>query len=348
MSGKSLNEFDRYKKEHYDYRYEVRENGYIIDHERDRFIIPSLVKKGEDWSYPAVRLVSKDGFTYSLVLHRLVLMWFNPTTDKTLLCNHKNGDKSDFSLENLEWVTPSENAKHAYENNLIKNAAESRDLVNFNNKRLKGPINSLQKAKELIQDIIDRKPTVELEDKYKVGFRYISAVRRKKKFKYLWDTYFPGYDVPVFEVFGVTKKRDFKSLFKHDLDKRIKIIEALRFRTNKDVADEFLIDPSVLSRVRARITWQDAIEIHNDIFKIPISTVSFNISPINDIYVNMDNSILNDFLINYNKTLYKSRDKFSNKELHELNLNILIYMLVNKLDINDFEDLKYVINLMTS
>lgn len=48
-------------------------------------------------------------------VHRLVLRSFIGCPDELLEANHKNGKPYDNRLSNLEWVTPSQNAKHAYE-----------------------------------------------------------------------------------------------------------------------------------------------------------------------------------------------------------------------------------------
>ena len=46
-------------------------------------------------------------------IHRLVAQTFIPNALKKPSVHHKNGIKDDNRLENLEWVTPSENIKYS-------------------------------------------------------------------------------------------------------------------------------------------------------------------------------------------------------------------------------------------
>jgi hypothetical protein len=56
----------------------------------------------------------KNGFQKKIRVHRLVCISFLPNPDNKPFVNHKDGNPSNNNIENLEWVTNSENVRHAY------------------------------------------------------------------------------------------------------------------------------------------------------------------------------------------------------------------------------------------
>ena len=69
--------------------------------------------------YPIVRL-SDGGKAVTKTIHRLVGETFIGPLPKGKETNHIDGDKSNPYVGNLEYITPSENQKHAYRNGLRK------------------------------------------------------------------------------------------------------------------------------------------------------------------------------------------------------------------------------------
>lgn len=76
-------------------------------------------KRTNKLAYINVVLKADDGITHNLVIHKLVAEAFllRDTPDKNVV-NHKDGNKHNNIVTNLEWVTTGENNRHAYRNGL--------------------------------------------------------------------------------------------------------------------------------------------------------------------------------------------------------------------------------------
>jgi hypothetical protein len=74
---------------------------------------PAISKGGYCYVY-----LYKNGNAKMFNVHRLVATHFINNDDNKKCINHKDGNKLNNSVTNLEWCTHSENTKHAYNNNL--------------------------------------------------------------------------------------------------------------------------------------------------------------------------------------------------------------------------------------
>jgi hypothetical protein len=133
-----------------------------------------IIKTWNDEGYIRVKL-SNNSVEKTYRVHRLVANEFLENPFNKSQVNHKNGIKTDNSVENLEWVTNSENSIHAFENNLRKSPLGSNHVNSKLNEQKVLEIRKIGRSKSL----------KEIADIYYVDKSLISLILRNKAWKHV-------------------------------------------------------------------------------------------------------------------------------------------------------------------
>lgn len=112
----------------------IRPNYYWIDTNGKVYNIDNICLKPfiSNSGYYRLNLVLKNGKQKKFSVHRLVAFVFIKNDDpiRKKQVNHKDGDKLNNKVENLEWVSQSENVRHAYNTNLCKAKGSNSHFAN--------------------------------------------------------------------------------------------------------------------------------------------------------------------------------------------------------------------------
>ena len=127
-----------------------------------------------DIGYHLIRF-SINGIQKGISVHRLVAIHFLFNLDNKREVNHKNGIKTDNRVENLEWVSSSENTKHAVNMGLHTGR--------------KGEKHHSAKISEkdaiFIKYESNHLTSRELSDKYKIHKTQVNDIRAGRKWKHI-------------------------------------------------------------------------------------------------------------------------------------------------------------------
>jgi hypothetical protein len=88
--------------------YFATKSGKIFSKKSNKFLVPYETKAG----YLKISIRSSEG-VFTKVVHRLVAECYLPKIKDKNIVNHKNGNKKDNRIENLEWCTSQENTAHS-------------------------------------------------------------------------------------------------------------------------------------------------------------------------------------------------------------------------------------------
>lgn len=158
----------------YGYHYYATDDGHIYSEHLGRNISEYFDKDG----YKKVRLSNGDGSRKVFSVHRLILETFEPNPDSAKLqVNHKDGNKANNALTNLEWVTCKENINHAYALGLYSNIGDNNNA----------PHNlCTEQVLEIIPLLLEHKMTIQaIADKYHVSKFAIESIKYKHTWKHL-------------------------------------------------------------------------------------------------------------------------------------------------------------------
>jgi hypothetical protein len=114
--------------------YKIDTEGNVYSLKRNKILKPWFDKDG----YHKVAVCRK-GTEKHVSIHRIMCEVFIPNPQNKPTVNHKDGNKKNNSLSNLEWATISENSQHAYDNDLRKAPCSGlgrRGIINSNSKKI--------------------------------------------------------------------------------------------------------------------------------------------------------------------------------------------------------------------
>ena len=130
-----------------------------------------------------------DGKQSYKYVHRLVAEAFIKNKHNKPQVNHINGIKGDNRAENLEWVTPDENIRHAIDTGLLKYKKKEKEIKN-SRYSLGEEVNGSKLTPEEVIEIrvlweLREFKQVELAEKFGVDNSTINDIIRRKRWKHI-------------------------------------------------------------------------------------------------------------------------------------------------------------------
>lgn len=148
-----------------DERYEVHENGDIVG---PKGTVLKAANNNSGYPFVAIGGVCK-------TVHRIVATTFIPNPENKRCVNHKDGNKLNNAVDNLEWCSHSENHRHAFRLGLKNHKGEG------------GPSHILTTPQvRIIKEALSlQHSTRDIANYFRVSYSAIAGIKQGKKWAHI-------------------------------------------------------------------------------------------------------------------------------------------------------------------
>lgn len=94
--------------------------------------VTGILKGGDCKGYRVVILTGSDGKRHNKIIHRLVAEHYLPNPDNLRCVNHKDEDKSNNCVDNLEWCTDQYNKEYSNKKTFTLKSPDNRLITTKN------------------------------------------------------------------------------------------------------------------------------------------------------------------------------------------------------------------------
>lgn len=152
-------------EEFYMENYNITLCGEIFHKENGKKLRPRVATRG----YLTVSLYNCNIYK-TFYVHRLMALTFLPQIEGKTIVNHKDGDKTNNKITNLEWMTHRENSLHSVKT-LKKEVGENHSRCRLPNEVVLGIINN-----QICEDKF-----LEISQRYGVGVQHLKNIKAGRK-----------------------------------------------------------------------------------------------------------------------------------------------------------------------
>ena len=184
-----------------------------------------------------------NGKSYYRWLHRMVAECFLENKDNKPEVNHKDGDKSNNAVENLEWVTTKENIAHAFRTNL-RGVGENASNAKLTEKQVR----------KICEMLVDNYFTMrEISEIIGCAYHQVFEIKSKKS----WTHISKDYNFDHYSKFA--PNRGANKLTEEEVYEICHLLQSKKY-TGRHIASMYGVHENTIYLIKAKGCWKDITE----------------------------------------------------------------------------------------